>query len=103
METMGTGLGAAVDILGGLLGKRKSLRVGKVGSVLTKRRMEGTAESKVEGLKAEVAALEAKLAPPDTSRFEKVNVVPAAAHVDVLSIGVVSICQEKSKKDFLEG
>ena len=85
-------LGAAVDILGGLLGKRKSLRVGKVGSVLTKHRMEGTAESKVEGLKAEVAALEAKLAPPDASRFEKVNVVPAAAHVDVLSIGVAWIC-----------
>ena len=54
--------------------------------------MEGTAESKVEGLKAEVAALEAKLAPPDASRFEKVNVVPAAAHVDVLSIGVAWIC-----------
>jgi hypothetical protein len=92
METMATGLGAAVDILGGLLGKRKSLRVGKIGSVLTKHRMEGTAESKVEGLKAEVAALEAKLAPPDASRFEKVNVVPAAAHVDVLSIGVAWIC-----------
>jgi hypothetical protein len=92
METMATGLGAAVDLLGGLLGKRKSLRVGRIGSVLTKHRMEGTAESKVEGLKAEVAALESKLAPPDTSRFEKVNVVPAAAHVDVLSIGITWIC-----------
>jgi hypothetical protein len=92
METYATGLGAAVDILGGLLGKRKSLRIGRVGSVLTKHRMEGAAESKVEGLKAEVAALEAKLAPPDASRFEKVNVVPAAAHVDVLSIGVVWVC-----------
>jgi hypothetical protein len=92
METMATGLGAAVDILGGLLGKRKSLRVGRVGSVLTKRRLEGTAESKVEGLKAEVATLEAKLAPPDANRFEKVNVVPAAAHVDVLAIGIAWIC-----------
>jgi hypothetical protein len=92
METLATGLGAAVDILGGLLGKRKSLRVGRVGSVLTKHRLEGTAESKVEGLKAEVAALEAKLAPPDSGRFEKVNVVPAAAHVDVLSIGIAWIC-----------
>ena len=92
METMATGLGAAVDILGGLLGKRKSLRVGRVGSVLTKRRLEGTAESKVEGLKAEVAALEAKLAPPDASRFERVNVVPAATHVDVLAIGVAWVC-----------
>jgi hypothetical protein len=92
METYVTGLGAAVDILGGLLGKRRSLRVGRVGSVLTKVRMEGTAESKVEGLKAEVAALEAKLAPPDASRFEKVNGVPGAAHVDVLAIGVAWIC-----------
>jgi hypothetical protein len=92
METYATGLGAAVDILGGLFGKRKTLRVGRVGSVLTKHRMEGAAESKVEGLKAEVAALEAKLAPPDAARFEKVNVVPAAAHVDVLSIGIAWIC-----------
>ncbi len=92
METMATGLGAAVDLLGGLLGKRKSLRVGRIGSVLTKHRMEGTAESRVEGLKVEVAELEAKLAPPDAARFEKVNVVPAAAHVDVLAIGVAWVC-----------
>jgi hypothetical protein len=92
METMASIGTAALDVLGGFLGKRKSLRVGKVGSVLTKRRMEGTAESKVEGLKAEVAALEAKLEPPDASRFEKVNLVPAAAHVDVLSIGIAWIC-----------
>jgi hypothetical protein len=92
METMASIGSAALDVLGGFLGKRKTLRVGKVGSVLTKSRMEGTAESKVQGLKAEVAALEAKLAPPDASRFEKVNVVPAAAHVDVLSIGIAWIC-----------
>ncbi len=92
METYASIGTAALDVLGGLLGKRKSLRVGRVGSVLTKRRMEGTAESKVEGLRAEIAALEAKVAPPDTSRFEKVNVVPAAAHVDVLSIGIAWIC-----------
>lgn len=91
-ETYATGLGAAVDILGGLLGKRKSLRIGRVGSVLTKKRLEGVAESKVEGLRADVAALEAKLAPPDASRFEKVNIVPAAAHVDVLSIGIAWVC-----------
>ena len=54
--------------------------------------MEGTAESRVEGLRAEVAALEVKLAPPEASRFEKVSVVPAAAHVDVLSIGIAWIC-----------
>ncbi len=79
---------AAADILGGLLGKRKSLKVGKVGSVLTKNRMEGTAEAKVETLKAEIEELEAKVAPPDASRFESVSVLPQKSHVDVLSIGV---------------
>ena len=54
--------------------------------------MEGTAEAKVEGLRAEVAELEAKLAPPDASRFERVDVVPTAANVDVLSIGVAWVC-----------
>ena len=60
--------------------------------MLSKKRMEGTAEAKVEGLKAEIAELEAKLAPPDASRFQKVEVVPSATHVDVLSIGVAWIC-----------
>jgi outer membrane murein-binding lipoprotein Lpp len=92
METMASIGTAALDVLGGLLGKRKTLRVGRVGSVLTKTRLEGTAESKVKELAAEIEALEAKLAPPDAARFEKVSVVPAAAHVDVLSIGVVWIC-----------
>jgi hypothetical protein len=92
METYASIGTAALDVLGGFLGKRKTIRVSKVGSVLAKKRMEGTAEAKVEGLKAEIADLEAKLAPPDASRFEKVEVVPSAASVDVLSIGVVWIC-----------
>jgi hypothetical protein len=79
---------AAADILGGLLGKRKSLKVGQVGSVLTKNRMEGAAEAKVETLRAEIEELEAKVAPPDASRFESVAVMPLKSHVDVLSIGV---------------
>jgi hypothetical protein len=92
METYASIGTAALDVLGGLLGKRKTLRVNKVGSVLSKKRMEGTAEAKVEGLRAEIAELEAKLAPPDASRFQKVEVVPNAASVDVLSIGVAWIC-----------
>jgi hypothetical protein len=79
---------AAADVLGGLFGKRKTLKTGKVGSVLTKSRMEGAAEAKVEALRAEVADLEAKVAPPDPSRFESVRVVPQKAQVDTLSIGV---------------
>ncbi|HEY3350103.1 MAG TPA: helicase HerA-like domain-containing protein [Thermoanaerobaculia bacterium] len=92
METYASIGTAALDVLGGLLGKRRTLRVNKVGSVLSKKRMEGTAEAKVEGLKAEIDELEAKLAPPDASRFQKVEVVPAASSVDVLSIGVAWMC-----------
>ena len=92
METYASIGTAALDVLGGFLGKRKTLRVGRVGSVLTKKRMEGTAEAKVEGLKAEIEELESKLAPPDVSRFERVEVVPNAASVDVLSIGVAWVC-----------
>lgn len=92
METYASIGTAALDVLGGLLGKKKTLRVSKVGSVLSKKRMEGTAEAKVEGLKAEIAELEAKLAPPDPSRFQKVEVVPAASSVDVLSIGIAWLC-----------
>jgi hypothetical protein len=88
LETAASVASAAVDLIGGLLGKRKSLRVRRVGSVLTKRRLEGTAESRVEALRAEVEQLSAKVAPPDASRFESVAVVPAKAHMDLLSIGV---------------
>ncbi len=79
---------AAVDLLGGLFGKKKTLRTGKVGSVLTKNRMEGAAEAKVEALRAEIADLEAKVAPPDPSRFESVTVLPPKSSVDLLAVGV---------------
>ena len=88
METMATMAGAAMDVLGGLFGKKKSLKVGKVGSVLSKRRMEGAAETKIETLKAELAELEAKVAAPDPARFEKVDVVPTKTGVDLLGVGV---------------
>jgi hypothetical protein len=88
METLATGLGAAVDLLGGLLGKKKTLRVGKVGSVLSKHRMESTAESKVAELRAEVEELEGKVGAPDPGRFQVVDVVPTKAQVDLVGIGV---------------
>jgi len=88
METMATMAGAAMDVLGGLFGKKKSLKVGKVGSVLSKRRMEGAAETKIETLKAEIEELEAKVAAPDPVRFEKVDVVPTKTGVDLLGVGV---------------
>jgi hypothetical protein len=92
IETYASIGSAALDVLGGFLGKKKTIRVGKIGSVLSKKRMEGTAEAKVEGLKAEIEELEAKLSPPDASRFEKVEVVPTASAVDILSIGVAWVC-----------
>jgi Helicase HerA, central domain len=88
LETYAGIAGAAFDVLGGLLGRRKTLRVSKVSSVLTKRRMESTAESRVESLRQEVADLEAKVAPPDPARFVEVPVVPLKAHVDLLAIGI---------------
>ncbi|HRY44037.1 MAG TPA: DUF853 family protein [Thermoanaerobaculia bacterium] len=88
METMATMAGAAMDVLGGLFGKKKSLRVSKVGSVLSKRRMEGAAETKIETLKAEIEELESKIAAPDPARFEKVDVVPTKTGVDLLGVGV---------------
>ncbi len=88
METMATMAGAAFDVIGGLFGKRKTLKVGKVGSVLSKRRMEGAAETKIETLKAELEELEAKVAAPDPARFEKVDVVPSSGGVDILGVGV---------------
>ncbi len=88
METMATMAGAAMDVLGGLFSKRKSLKVGKVGSVLSKRRMEGAAETKIETLKAELEELEAKVAAPDPARFEKVEVIPTKTGVDILGVGV---------------
>jgi hypothetical protein len=88
LETYASMAGAAMDVLGGFLGKRKSLRVGKVGTVLGKRRMENAAESKVETLRAEVQELEAQLTPSDPDRFQEVEIVPAKTHVDILSIGV---------------
>ena len=88
METMASMAGAAFDVLGGLFAKKTTLKVGKVGSVLSKRRMEGAAETKIETLKAELEELEAKVAAPDPTRFEKVEVIPTKTGVDILGVGV---------------
>ena len=88
METIASMAGAAFDVLGGLFAKKKSFKVGKVGGVLSKRRMEGAAETKIETLKAELEELESKVAAPDPARFEKVEVIPTKTGVDILGVGV---------------
>jgi hypothetical protein len=88
METMASMAGAALDFASGLFGKRKTLKVGKVGGVLGKRRMEGAAEQKIEILQQEVADLEAKAGAPDPARFQRVEIVPSKAQIDILGIGV---------------
>ncbi len=88
METMASMAGAAFDVLGGLFAKKTTLKVGKVGGVLSKRRMEGAAETKIETLKAELEELETKVAAPDPARFEKVEVIPSKTGVDILGVGV---------------
>ena len=73
---------------GAFVGLKRTLKVGSVGSVLSKRRMDATAEGKVEALKAEIEELEAKLAPPDADRFVPAEVVPAKTQIDLLSVGI---------------
>ena len=77
--------GAGGDVRGGggrrgraLLGKRKWLEVGKVGCVLSRKRSEDAAETKIDTPWAE---LEARVAAADVARFEKVEVVPTKTGV----------------------
>jgi hypothetical protein len=88
---------AGISFLGALVGKRggvgKALGgVSKAGTVLSKNRMEDTAEARVEALKAELAGLEEQLAAlgaVDPARFEEKTVVPARADVKLLRYDVV--------------
>ena len=59
--------------------------------MLSKNRMENTAEAKVEALKAEIADIEqdlAKLGEVDPARFEERVVVPAKTDVKLLRYDV---------------
>jgi hypothetical protein len=62
--------------------------------VLTKNRLENTAEARVEALKTEVADLESKLAETtavDPARFQESEVVPTQGDVKVLRYDIVWI------------
>jgi uncharacterized protein DUF87 len=84
-------LGTAILSNIGLVTGRKRTITG-AGSVLTKNRMENTAESRVEALRAEVAELEAELGGPggiDPERLQPRAMVPGRSDVKVLRYDLV--------------
>jgi hypothetical protein len=84
-------LGTAILSNIGLVTGRKRTITG-AGSVLTKNRMENTAESRVEALRAEVAELEGELGGPggiDPERLQPRAVVPGRSDVKVLRYDLV--------------
>lgn len=84
-------LGTAILSNIGLVTGRKRTITG-AGSVLTKNRMENTAESRVEALRAEVAELEGELGGPggiDPERLQARAVVPGRTDVKLLRYDLV--------------
>ncbi len=83
-------LGSAIlSNIGLLTGRKRSPSLGGASSVLTKNRMENTAEARVEALQAEIADLEAQLVAmsgADPARFEEKTVKP---EVKLLRVDVV--------------
>ena len=82
---------AIISNIGLITGRKRT--ISNVPTAMGKQRMEDTAESRVEALKAEVAALEADLssaAPGISDRFEEKMVVPAIqGGVDLLRYDVL--------------
>lgn len=82
--------GAILSNLGIFGGRKKT--ISGAGAVVSKNRMENTAEARVEALQAEVATLEAELEQLrsiDPARFEETPLVPAKSAVKVLRCEVV--------------
>jgi hypothetical protein len=82
---------AVLSNIGLITGRKRT--ISNVPTAMSKQRMENTAESRVEALKAEIAALEAEtsMGSPDIAgRFEEKTVVPAAqGGVDLLRYDVL--------------
>jgi len=84
-------LGSAVLSNIGLFTGRKRTISG-AGTVVSKNRMEGTAEARVEALKAEIADIEQELAAHtsvDPERLQSTTVVPTRTQVKLLRYGIV--------------
>ncbi len=72
-------------------GKSRRVKTTGMGSVLTKNRMENTAESRKASLEAQLAELRAQreeLDAPDTSRFERRVIKPAKTDVSIIRFDV---------------
>ena len=86
-------LGTAVlKNIGLFTGRKRSVSVSGVGSVLTKNRMEGTAEARLEALRAEVADLERQLAEHselDPARLVEESLAPVRGGVEPLRYEIV--------------
>jgi hypothetical protein len=81
---------AVLGNIGLLTGRKRS--VSGVGSVLSKNRMEGTAEARVEALRAEVAELERQLAEAsevDAARLVEETLAPVRGGVEILRYDIV--------------
>jgi hypothetical protein len=86
-----TAIGTAVLSNLGIFGGRKRTISG-AGSVVSKYRMENTAEAKVAELRAEVAELESQLAQTGSvpaDRFEQRSIAPVRSDVSILRYGLV--------------
>ncbi len=81
---------AVLSNIGLLTGRKRS--VSGVGSVLSKNRMEGTAEARLEALRAEAAELERQLAEAtvvDPARFAEESLAPVRGGVGLLRYDLV--------------
>jgi hypothetical protein len=81
---------AVLSNIGLITGRKRT--ISNVPTAMSKQRMEDTAESRVEALRAEVAALEAEAASGagvDPGRFEQQQVVPARGGLDLLRYDVL--------------
>jgi hypothetical protein len=81
---------AVISNIGLITGRKRT--ISNVPTAMSKQRMEDTAESRVEALRAEVAALEAETASGaglDPSRLQATQVAPVRGGVDLLRYDVL--------------
>lgn len=84
---------AVLRNIGVLMGKKRS--VTGVSSVLTKNRLEDSAEARLEALRAELSSLEAQLSAAvevDPARFEETTLAPLRGGVTLLRDELVWVC-----------